>query len=48
MTYKDYMVRATAGNAQIRAFAATTKDLAEYGRKAHGLSPIGLPLWEDL
>ena len=40
MSYKDYMVRATAGNAQIRAFAATTKDLAEYGRKAHRLSPI--------
>lgn len=40
MEYKDYMVRATAGKAQIRAFAATTKDLAEYGRKAHGLSPI--------
>ncbi|MCR5556125.1 MAG: Hsp33 family molecular chaperone HslO [Butyrivibrio sp.] len=40
MSYKDYMVRATAGNAQIRAFAATTKELAEYGRKAHGLSPI--------
>ena len=40
MAYKDYMVRATAANAQIRAFAATTKDLAEYGRKAHGLSPI--------
>lgn len=40
MSYKDYMVRATAANAQIRAFAATTKDLAEYGRKAHGLSPI--------
>jgi len=40
MSYKDYMVRATAGNAQIRAFAATTKDLAEYGRKAHNLSPI--------
>ncbi len=38
--YKDYMVRATAGNAQIRAFAATTKDLAEYARCAHGLSPI--------
>ncbi len=38
--YKDYMVRATAGNAQIRAFAATTRDLAEYGRKAHSLSPI--------
>ena len=40
MGYKDYMVRATAGNAQIRAFAATTRDLADYGRKAHGLSPI--------
>lgn len=40
MAYKDYMVRATAANAQIRAFAATTKDLAEYGRKAHNLSPI--------
>ena len=40
MEYRDYMVRATAENAQIRAFAATTKDLAEYGRKAHGLSPI--------
>lgn len=40
MEYRDYMVRATAGNAQIRAFAATTKELAEYGRKAHSLSPI--------
>lgn len=40
MDYKDYMVRATAGNAQIRAFAATTKDLADYGRKVHSLSPI--------
>jgi molecular chaperone Hsp33 len=40
MSYKDYIVRATAGNAQIRAFAATTKDLAEYARKAHNLSPI--------
>lgn len=40
MSYKDYMVRATAADAQIRAFAATTKDLAEYGRKAHNLSPI--------
>lgn len=34
------MVRATAGNAQIRAFAATTRDLCEYGRKTHELSPI--------
>ena len=40
MSYKDYMVRATAADAQIRAFAATTRDLAEYARKAHNLSPI--------
>ncbi len=40
MNYKDYMIRATAGNAQIRAFAATTRDLSEYARKAHNLSPI--------
>jgi acetyltransferase-like isoleucine patch superfamily enzyme len=40
MSYKDYMVRATAADAQIRAFAATTRDLAEYARKAHDLSPI--------
>ncbi len=40
MSYKDYMVRATAGNAQIRAFAATTKELADYARKVHNLSPI--------
>ena len=40
MSYKDYMVRATAVDAQIRAFAATTRDLAEYARKAHNLSPI--------
>ena len=40
MTYKDYMIRATAANAQIRAFAATTKDLSDYARKVHSLSPI--------
>ncbi len=26
----DYIVRATAANNQIRAFAATTRDLVEY------------------
>lgn len=36
----DYIVRATAANAQIRAFAATTKDLVEHARQAHDTSPV--------
>lgn len=36
----DYIVRATAAGAQIRAFAATTKDLVEAGRCAHDTSPV--------
>ena len=36
----DYIVRATAANAQIRAFAATTKELVETARKAHNTSPV--------
>lgn len=36
----DYIVRATAGNNQIRAFAATTRDLVEEARKRHDLSPV--------
>ncbi len=36
----DYMVRATAGDAQIRAFACTTRDLVETARKAHNTSPV--------
>jgi len=36
----DYMIRATAANAQIRAFAATTRDLTEEARKAHMTSPV--------
>lgn len=36
----DYIVRATAADAQIRAFAATTKELVEYARTAHNTSPI--------
>lgn len=34
------MVRATAANAQIRAFAITSRDMVEYARSAHGLSPV--------
>lgn len=36
----DYIVRATAGNAQIRAFAMTGKELVEKARQAHNTSPI--------
>lgn len=36
----DYIVRATAANAQIRAFAATTRELVEAARKAHDTSPV--------
>lgn len=37
---KDYIVRATAANNQIRAFAATTRDMVETARAAHGTSPV--------
>ena len=36
----DYIVRATAANAQIRAFAITSKDTVEQARSAHDLSPV--------
>ena len=36
----DYIVRAMAGNAQIRAFAATTRETVETARVAHNLSPV--------
>lgn len=36
----DYIVRATAANAQIRAFACTTKEMVETARKAHNTSPV--------
>lgn len=36
----DYMVRATAANAQIRAFAVTSKELVEHARSIHNLSPV--------
>ena len=37
---KDYIIRATAANDQIRVFAATTRELVEAARKAHGTSPV--------
>lgn len=36
----DYIVRATAGDHQIRAFAATTRELVEHARQAHNTSPV--------
>lgn len=36
----DYMIRATAANNQVRAFAATTKEMVEYARAAHNTSPV--------
>lgn len=36
----DYIIRATAADGQIRAFAATTCELVEYARSAHNTSPV--------
>lgn len=37
---KDYIVRAMGGNGQIRAFAATTKEMVETARLCHNTSPV--------
>lgn len=37
---EDYLVRATAADAQIRAFACTTREIAETARAAHNTSPV--------
>ncbi|HHX11284.1 MAG TPA: Hsp33 family molecular chaperone HslO [Clostridiales bacterium] len=36
----DYIVRASAADGQIRAFATTTRDMTEYAREVHNTSPI--------
>lgn len=36
----DYIVRAIVANAQIRAFACTTRELVETAREAHNTSPV--------
>lgn len=36
----DYIVRATAANDQIRAFAATTREMVEHARSIHNTSPV--------
>ena len=37
---KDYIIRATAANDQIRAFAAVTTEMVETAREAHNTSPV--------
>ena len=37
---KDYMIRAIAADGQVRAFAATTKEMVEAARSAHNTSPV--------
>lgn len=37
---EDYILRASAGNSQVRVFAATTRELTEYARAAHNTSPV--------
>lgn len=36
----DYIVRATAADAQIRAFACTTREMTEKARRIHNTSPV--------
>ena len=36
----DYIIRATAAEGQVRAFAATTKDMVEDAKNAHSTSPV--------
>ena len=37
---RDYLVRATAAGAQVRAFAVTSADTVEAARRAHNTSPV--------
>lgn len=36
----DYLIRATAAQGQIRAFAATTREMVDTARRAHNTSPV--------
>ena len=40
VTDRDYIIRATAADGQIRAFAAATRTLVEYARSVHNTSPV--------
>lgn len=40
LSMKDYIVRATAANGQVRAFATITREIVEEARQHHGTSPV--------
>ena len=40
LQFRDYMVRATAAEGFVRAFAVTSRGVAEEARRAHDLSPV--------
>ena len=42
----DYIIRATAADGQIRAFASTTRGLVEGQEKAHNTSPVATSHWD--
>ena len=37
---KDYLIRATAANGQVRAFGVTSRELTETAKNAHDTSPV--------
>lgn len=39
---KDYLVRATAANEELRAFAITSRELVETARVKHEMSPVAI------
>ena len=43
----DYVIRATAANGEIRAFAATTRDLTETAKAAQGIGAVQQQRWAD-
>lgn len=40
MSTSDYIIRATAANNQIRAFAITSRELVEHARQIHHTTPV--------
>lgn len=43
----DYIIRATAANDQIRAFAAVTTQMVETAREHHNTSPVATAALAD-
>ncbi|WP_196334105.1 Hsp33 family molecular chaperone HslO, partial [Paraclostridium sordellii] len=37
---KDYVIRATAGDGQVRAFVATTRNMVEQAREFHKTTKV--------